>query len=991
MALEQIVGKRKTVKPDDEQFLLTLNKRLDALRKCDEKKFCDILYGIHKHYAPIVDKYLLNISAIVSHSSGKMKRTCLEMFLAGVTSYEDNVYREVVAINIHALLRSKEFQLLALHIVNKIMPKMTITEIGQILPDICAFSNSKYADCRDVMYEIMIFVRKTFREKVINRMASTVLLSGLSDIDAQLQRTISTYWSQHEQLPLSFHERIVQLFHDMYDPVAERNFVAYCSQLLLEPAIEHDESKLPILQDRNETETKYTEYEINTNWRSQNTTLRAPLFMASQQRQIVGGEISTTQNYLRATVDNGSLNFDPTIDPSMMQQRSISFSLQTQTSLLFSDVPQTLDRRSERIVAGGAPPSPSSTTNDKKSPYDRLRERILRNTNLMNRSMALKSIERNAYRTVMQTQQQKSAAGKVTLYRRYRFGDNPDFLINSLAMLLPLQALTRHDMLIAKHVLVTIFQTICADAGPLRSQFLISIGDCAADIFAQTTQCDPILFGALIEMALIDSQIFNIDPARLVMVSNANNMMAHGILLLEDRLNGKIAAGRSGISNTIDKPLEDFWIKLASMYYNLSEFDIVAGIFADKLVTDVRLPKAIEYESMFDYARARDLYTAIIGDGDESTPLIENDFAYQSAFRCLEKMGDWSVLSGDVYDQITDTDELWTDNWNKENLLPHYMHAEMRLVLNGVAKAQYIQNVEGWLHSPERADYMKMQFSEDLMMLNIAGGNYLQARIFSEDFFNRFLNDWNHISVLSQKVRTIKILEISKIAEIHTYCDLLLSISRNTNRNSMEKFAMRWDNTQMCPTDSLPIWESVVAYRKYISSQLSKTIDPNDGFATRASMRLTECVFDMHFKLSDLALKQKNMALAQRTMASIKKSIQSDCNSKRLTQWKLLIGKCMILQGQQVTDGDAGKSLKLLVDAWQHNVTTIAEHGGILDANPDIHINVMEQFADIGESILDTIGKCETVDELVRQQLIALTHPSDKGTNIEHLQIDCSV
>lgn len=983
MALDQIFVKMKTFAPDDENFLSRLYTRLDTFRKTNEKKFCDILYGIHKHYAPIVDKYLANIASIISHSIGAQKRIGLEMFLARVTSYEANVYQEVVTIKIKSLLQSKEYQLLALHIINKVLPKMNAIEIGQILPDICALSSLKYADCRDVVYEIMIYVRKTYTEPHLRGMASTVLLNGLNDIDAQLQRNIFTYWSQHEQMPVPLRERIVRLFQDMYDPLAERNFVGYCSQLLLEPAIGHKDSKLPIMQDRNDRDAKYHEYQINTNWRTQNLSLHAPMFTESQHRQMVGGEIASVHKYLRATVNAASLRFDPTIDPTVMQHRNSSFSLQSQSSLLFSDAPQTLDRRSERVENSGMATAP---TTDKKNPYNRLRERILRDTNLMNRTMALKAVERNAYRTVMQSQKQKSVAGKVTLYRRYRFGDYPDFFINNLAFLLPLQALIRHDAVVARQVLVTTFKAIAQSVGPMAGQFLLSIGDLVKSIFAKSKQCDSTMFSALVEIALIDTNAFNIATGDLVTVSNANNMMANGILLLEDRLNGKIATTHRGnsstrrdASTTIDDET-DHWIQLAKMYSNLSEFDVVAGIFAEKLDTDARLPKAIECESMADYASALDLYLKIIDD----EPKVENDFAYQSLFRCVEKMGDWSGLAKYIEEQIDEPDELWADNWNQENLLPHYMRAEMRVLISGAAvNRQYLDNLERWLRDTERANHMKMNFSEHLMMLQIVNKDYLPARTFSESTFARYLNDWNHISVLSNKMRTNKILEIRKIAEIHKYCDLLLSMTKNTDRNVLEEFVTRWDNAQICATDPLYIWESVVAYRQYISSLLTEMIEPNDSIGSSASVRLAESVFDMHFKLSDIALQQNNVELAKRTMKYIKGYIRNDRNGKRSAQWNLLNGKSLLLQSQQPTI-DVARSLNLLVDAWKQNVETLTEQSAVLEANPDIYINVMQQFAKIGETVLDTIGKCDTIDNRVQQQLIAFTEPSTKGISKNH-------
>lgn len=979
MALNQIIAKQQTLQQSVQEFLDGIVTRLESIRKVNEKKFCDIIYGIHKHYEQIVDTFLTRITSYIPCAAGVLKRIYLEMFLSRITIYENNVYREVATINIKDLLRSNEFQLLALHIINKILSKMTETEVRAILPDICAFVDSKYSDCRDVMYEIMIYIRRNFKDKEIHKATSTVLLSGLNDIDHNLQKNIFNFWSNEDELPAKLSERFVKLFHELYNPNAEQHFLSNCAQLLLEPAINSADSKKQILQHRNESDRKFTEYEVNTNWKTQNSLLRAPLFMESQQKQIISGEIAPTQNYLRATVN--TMGFSPTLEPSAFHQTISSFALQTQSSLLFSVQPQILDRRSQRVDGGGVGSILAERSNTLQKPntsnkYERLRARILRDKDQLSRSLALNAIERNEYTNVMRSQQQKSKEMRVTLYRRYRFGEYPDFLINSLALLMPLQALIKYDAILARQVLVAIFNGICEELGPDNRIFMISISECICDIFGETKTTDSVLFSALIEIALTNPTVFNIDSDTLSTISTRNNMMANGILLLESHLNEKFATERLHRSSTMSLDKEcQHWLKLVNMYYALSEYDIAASIFADKLETDRRLPKAIEYESNGDYPSAHELYAKIVAEANDSRA-VESDFAYQSYYNCYVNMGRWSDLDITIADQIEHDEEFWNDNWNQKNLLPHYVSSKLRLLLSGAAtNLDFVNNMQQWLRTTDRADYIKLHFAEELMMLHIANEDYLQARLYSEKYFDRFLNDWQNISVLSDKMRINKILDLRKVAEINKYSELLLST--DINRTVLQEFVGRWNGTQMQKTDSLKMWDSLICYRRFICALVAKSIDRNDSISTIATNKLTESVFDMHFKLVDIALKQNNIELSNTIIRQIKGQILENSFDKRSAQLNIANGKYLQLRSQQ-RNLNKPESLSMLLDAWHQIDQAIAKHQTILEINPDIHINALEHLTDIAGLAFDNISKLTNIDAELSQRIIDCTEPSDK-------------
>lgn len=273
-----------------------LIKILTTLKIKNDKKFTDIIYGIQKYYPKIIDSFLLIISNYITNSSGALKRIYLEMFLARCDTYEHNVYREILAIGIKDLLKIKEFKLLALHIINKTISKMNAIDIGAIFNDIKIFVHDENQLCRDVTFEIFIYIHEHIDDNDDNgislrKQTTTLLLNGLSDSDLQIQNRIFKFWSKEINLPLKPNERILKLFGELYDSNSEKYFLSFCTQLLLEPAIQEPHAKRQIFEHETLTsDSKLHEYEINLSWRKQNSLLMAPLFTETQQDQVISGE-----------------------------------------------------------------------------------------------------------------------------------------------------------------------------------------------------------------------------------------------------------------------------------------------------------------------------------------------------------------------------------------------------------------------------------------------------------------------------------------------------------------------------------------------------------------------------------------------------------------------------------------------------------------------------------------------------------------------------
>lgn len=404
------------------------------------------------------------------------------------------------------------------------------------------------------------------------------------------------------------------------------------------------------------------------------------------------------------------------------------------------------------------------------------------------------------------------------------------------------------------------------------------------------------------------------------------------------------------------------WSKLAEMYYNLSEYDIVADIFCDKLNSNETLLKAIELEARRDYVAASQHYADVINKTNNmNVKQIEEDFAYQSYYNCLMYMGLWEELESQVDKQIDGNyDGLWDDEWSFEHLVPHYIRTELRTILNSQmqnvrstnTQVKYIENMEGWLRHPERGEYIKQNFAEELMMLQVTNNNYLEARVYSEKHFMRFLAEWSNLNVLSDKVRASKILNIRNVAEIHNYCDLLRS--DNMNSSILFKLSERWQNSQIDLSDSLATWDSLIAYRQFINRAAYDAV--NDVSSVSSDRRLVFCesLFDMQFGLVEAAIHQNNLSFAGKIIQQLKWSVDPDPSKRDKLSAYVGIGQSKLsLQNSRSKERASEVSLALALNSWEEISSTIETHKQVLRYHPELFHKALHHMADVADYVLE--------------------------------------
>lgn len=657
------------------------------------------------------------------------------------------------------------------------------------------------------------------------------------------------------------------------------------------------------------------------------------------------------ENYLRATQTD--VFFEPTLDPVKMSQTSNNFSLGTSSSLLFSLQPQVLDRRSRRTDLTN--PSNIPTTEKEKS-LEFLKQRFLKDKDKKQKIQAIKAVDRRNYDESQNLMALQRKEKQVILYRRYRTGDLPDLLINNLALLLPLQGLVKRDFILARQVFVAIFNGIIKELGLECNNFIQQISVNIEKILGSTKYCEPILFGALMELTSIKPDAFNISADIIAIVSKASNMMTSGLLYLENRLNCDLnVESNSSKQSTSSIDQESIhWSKLSEIYHKLSEYDVVAGIFSDKLKSNPALTQGLQLETEGDFIGAQKKYLEIINSVDS----IEKDFSYECYYNCFIYMSSWSDLSKTVQSQIENLDEMWTDDWNQEHLLPLLIKSELRLILSGeTGGREFLEILEQWLRNPSRSDYIKINFGEDLMILQMANKKYYESRVSCVKFLTLFLSEWGCLNVLSNKLRTSKLLNARKVAEIYKYSDILMN---KLNQPEIIELTNHWRKSEPKESDSMFLWDSLIAYRSFFADSIK------DIFGSRNNeikTKLNQSIVDMEFRFLDAALLQKNTVLSEKIISRLSRINRDDGQNLRSLEYSIARSKIQILKSDKKRNLD---KFNLLIKAWDRLENSVLKNE-ILIENSEIHIKALFEIGRIGEKLFNLLPNFEITDQMKTQ------------------------
>uniref|UniRef100_A0A8W7Q420 Non-specific serine/threonine protein kinase n=1 Tax=Anopheles coluzzii TaxID=1518534 RepID=A0A8W7Q420_ANOCL len=884
--------------------------KLTSIQREYDRKFAEVLYETAKGFPSIADPFLSVLSYRFPSASGGEKRLYLELLLGGrLEKFNDELYRELASMELTLLLQDGELQLPTLHLLNRSLSLVRELEhLQQLVEPIgrVATEPSTPNEARAVAFEILIYIHEHRSAELSEECRTSVwrnLIRGLCGShetelgSSSIRGRILEYLTDSGKLPSDVKERFLFVLAQLYDPTVEGEFLGNAVALLLDPAIRCRESKDRLfLHEYLNADVKFCEYTIETAARQRHTmTLLTPMFAeTSQQRQLqsfITGRGSQMEQLIRATQLGGldsaaqkQLPFEPTQDPGRLTKGNETFAMPTQQhTLLFESSALQLNRRSQRTG------SSTDTAAQQDRSFERLRKRILKDSATNRQQQTAWAVSRHYASQRQRTEQRRDSTSKVTLYRRYRLADYPDLQINLLAFLLPLQALCRRDTTCARQTFVAIFNGLveCLLVGDSEGRTGRMVGDewdrfvgrldeALNPILESTKACDPNLFGGLIELTLGKaSGKFTLSPRTIASVAGTCNMLPMGALYLE----AKLADG----ADFDDEPVRtagsvsseaDHWLQLSTLYHALHEHSVMVGIFGEKLDSDPQLREAIELEALGRYGQAHRAYCELVMRVSRAR-VDERNFCYKSAFNCLLQLGQWDVLLDEIGNQVTNHEELWCDEWNQENLLPHYVHGNALLVLAGdEGGREFYRLLEQWLHMPQRERHIRQEFGEQLTALYLSAQDMVRARLFGEQTKRQFLDEWHCSGVLSELVRTECLLSVRKVIELVAYSELLERSTKELEQ-AAGGLVVSWNNAQPTVTDSLLTWDTLLAYRRFLLEQLETKCTREEEEREKSDSltnvtQLSKLLFELELNLLDVAFEQDNVKFAGKIIARLR-------------------------------------------------------------------------------------------------------------------------
>ncbi|CAJ0950898.1 unnamed protein product [Ranitomeya imitator] len=174
------------------------------------------------------------------------------------------------------------------------------------------------------------------------------------------------------------------------------------------------------------------------------------------------------------------------------------------------------------------------------------------------------------------------------------------------------------------------------------------------------------------DMCYQHNELLLLNPASVSTSSIESLQQSIGILLLEKALQfisppeeppSKKKRGRTNIPPDVQR-----WIQLARLYRSIGDYDVLRGIFSNKIGTKSITQCALDAEARSDYGEAAKLYDKALqetfDDGEPSD--AEKDFWEIASMDCYNHLTEWeplqycSTVNIDSQKQ-PDLNKMWSD------------------------------------------------------------------------------------------------------------------------------------------------------------------------------------------------------------------------------------------------------------------------------------------------------------------------------------------
>ncbi|KAL5274705.1 PRKDC family protein [Megaselia abdita] len=922
MSLSVLEKNNETGKVDHIEEKLKVTLKLWNNNKDDKYKnqFRDILYGFSRSYPKILRHFRTIFQSKIPSSTciGKIKTIYMEMFLISLDFYnEEDLFADITSIQLRKLLKSIDYQLLALHILNKSLSKLKRHNIDTFNKDIEYFCiTSKHIECRRLAYEFYIFIVTNYTENTLD--CQSILLKGLGDPDTNIKNRILEFWNNQLDLYNTTSQKLEGLFRLGADTNCGSNYFSFCINIILSSALKHDDAVKNILTvPVYDNENKLIEYSVNTNCKSRTLKSTLPYFARDVSLKHTSRPNKPEFQQIKDSKNVSQHFFAPTQDVGFLSKANQNFSMQNQTSMLFNVPIHILDKRSSisRIST-----IPVNDMFNKDSSLHYLRSRFINSND--NTLQLIDYKKRTKFERTKKINQR--TFNEIIVFRRYRQGEFPDFNINVLSFLLPLQAITTQNSEVAKDFFVILTLAITSK---LQSPFSFyeNIGSYTQNPREKIANLT--FFSSFLEIGLQAPRQLFISPATVSHIAKYCNKPTIGALYLEQVLLHEefvdVSSCKSSPATITEK--NKYWIHLSDIYQYLKENDVLSAIFSEKVMVDHRLTEAIELKSQGFYEKAEYNLNKVV----ERSIAIEQYYAFNALFDIYLELGNWNELWKQVTGQLgNNLDNIWEDDYHLNVYLPKLIQSDLLKTLRDKQiHSSMFSKIESWMTNKEKNEHLTKNFYEEIMVFNIIESNFAKARKCYEEYLKRFLMDWSSKSTLCQNMKLDLLLNAQKASEI----DYLASIlqSGKSDSNTVQTLVRQFKNLNINPSKSIIHWHSLVAFRCFCIELI--ILKFGDIFEDKSSLLedLLKTKQVICKKVFNEAIRQQNIGLASMHLKLMRPSEQErkmESLPSYLVEYKMDSIRFNILSNKV-------KSNQHYFDALNQGLNNINELATMLDTN----------------------------------------------------------
>lgn len=336
----------------------------------------------------------------------------------------------------------------------------------------------------------------------------------------------------------------------------------------------------------------------------------------------------------------------------------------------------------------------------------------------------------------------------------------------------------------------------------------------------------------------------------------------------------------------------------------MDHWEVVSAIFSEKLDCCESGIEAISNEQNSFWCEAQSNYLAAIKkDVCES----RKDFYYESFFKCSAQLSDWNFL-GEEIEATMDVNEdeafetIWTDDWYKRKILPWYLKSRIYMSLTDVQKKQkLLEAINKILTDPEKKDFFKGNFSEELAFLWLTENRPESAKLHLNNYSCSFLSDWAELNPLFVSTRSRKLADMQNVAQMTIFSELYASLNEDNAEANLTNLFNVWSSGGDAGR-SLPFYERQSVYRHEFLRLLRRKCD---NLKLDADEVFDEQQFNINLKMVRVALAQGNYKMGKKYV----ETFHSTTNQQEFLM-KLNVYKIVQLKGRRE------KELSCLLAAW---------------------------------------------------------------------------